>query len=713
MSKALSHSICLEISSPLLGQQVKAYLNEQFPNLSIFEGLSPNSPDRSSPALVVLEHPLASVDNLSWLEQHPVPEKVILLCADRDFLPEASPYQKRILACLPPHQLTELAEQIAKVFRHDSPLNLDQYQGLNVLIDSAMDAIVIVDSHHCIERLNPAGEKMFLISESEIKKKPLNLLIPPRFRSKHNDKIDEFSKTSLSTRKMGMDEYVWGLRSDGKEFPIEVSLLRFDLDGHLHLGAIIRDISKRLQTEQNLKAQAQLIDLIEDAIIVEDLEQHILFWNKGAEKTYGYKRDEVLGESISELVFQQVQHDAFILDNKQSKDDKYTQILQNGYFSAESLSFTKTGKKRLVNSRYILMTDQQGQAESILSVHTDITAKKELEAQLLRSQRMESIGTLAAGISHDLSNLLTPILLTSELMIQDPTLSSIQQQQLLTIKQCSEQTLDILQQILTFARRSVRPKEPVNPLDILSKIQRIIQRTFPSHIRIQTQIENDLWYLHADAPQIEQSLLNLCVNARDAMPEDGELILLSQNIFLNENAPQKPADVPSGPFVLFSVQDTGMGIASEHYEQIFDPFFTTKRLGLGSGLGLSSCLGIARDHGGFIHFHSKQGEGSCFQIYLPALLVSELNPKETPVDIASLRGQDEWIQIVEYPPTLANVLKQTLSHHGYQVMIANNALEAIVQATSNQESCFATLISLDLPDMKGALLGQVLESSRK
>lgn len=443
------------------------------------------------------------------------------------------------------------------------------------------------------------------------------------------------------------------------------------------------------------------------------MEQQILFWNQGAEKIYGYKRDEVLGESLSKLIFQQA-HDGFHIQGQiRLKEDPYSQILQTGSFNAESLHFTKTGKKRLMNSQYILMTDQQGQAESILSVHTDITEKKELEAQLLRSQRLESIGTLATGISHDLSNLLTPILLTSELMLQDTALSSIHQQQILTIKQCSEQTLDILQQILTFARRSVRPKEPVNPLDILSKIQRIIQRTFPSHIRIQTQIEKDLWYLHADAAQIEQSLLNLCINARDAMPETGELILVSQNIFLNENALQKPADIPSGPFVLFSVQDTGVGIAKEHYEQIFDPFFTTKRLGQGSGLGLSTCLGIARDHGGFINFQSKFGEGSCFQMYLPALQEKEFSPKETPLDIASLRGQNEWIQIVEHPPTLAKVMKQTLGHHGYQVMTASNALEAIVQASSNPEDCFATLISLDLPDMKGAMLGQVLRQMKK
>ena len=239
MQKPPSLSICLEIFSLPHAQEVKAYLGEQFPDVYIYEGISTHQTDKSSPTLAVLEHNLPAVDAFNWLENHPVPEKVILLCSAQGFLPAPSHYQERILACLQPHQKSELSEQIATVIKNDPTCDFNQYQELNVLIDSAMDAIVIIDRHYRIKRLNPAGEQMFLISEIEIKNKPLNLLLPQRYRSKHNNKIKIFSKNGQSTQKMGINDHVYGLCSDGREFPIEVSILRFDLDGQLHFGAII------------------------------------------------------------------------------------------------------------------------------------------------------------------------------------------------------------------------------------------------------------------------------------------------------------------------------------------------------------------------------------------------------------------------------------------------------------------------------------------
>ncbi len=366
------------------------------------------------------------------------------------------------------------------------------------------------------------------------------------------------------------------------------------------------DITERNLAEQQLAQQAALLDKARDAILVRDLEHRVTYWNKGAERLYGWTSADATGVRVDQLL----QIDAATFREAERA------VRRNGEWNGEIQTVAKSGVKLTLDSSWTMVRDTEDRPKSILTIDTDVTERKRFEHQYLRAQRLESLGTLAGGIAHDLNNVLTPIMMSLELLAMDET-NKDRLEILATIRSSVRRGADMVKQVLSFARGVEGRHLDVQLTHLLREVAKIANDTFLKSIQVSTVIPDDLRTVSGDPTQLEQVLLNLCVNARDAMPEGGSLTLSAENIILDEHdALLNPGD-KAGACVILFVEDDGTGMPPEIIEKIFDPFFTTKELGKGTGLGLSTSLGIVKSHGGFIRVHSDLGKGTTFAIYFP------------------------------------------------------------------------------------------------
>ncbi len=454
------------------------------------------------------------------------------------------------------------------------------------------------------------------------------------------------------------------------------------------------DITERKKASQRIREQAELLNLAHDAIVVRDLDDRIEFWNRGAERLYGWTADEVRGKRICALIYQDEQ--AFLT----AKDE----LLRTGEWRGELHHVCKDGRKIVVNSRWTLVRDEAGVPQSILAIYTDVTDQKKLEAQFLRSQRLESIGTLAAGVAHDLNNILAPILLVAPLLRGD--LSPAEKEQFLSVVQASaERGAGVVKQMLTFARGADGERVLVQPMYLLEEVAKIAGQTFPKTITIQTEYPQDLGVVEGDPTQLQQVLLNLCVNARDAMPNGGTLRLTSENFEVDEHYASMIPGASAGPHVMMKVSDDGVGIPRHVIDKIFDPFFTTKEVGKGTGLGLSTVIGIVKSYGGFINVYSEPGHTS-FKVFLPTrgAGLAAVDSRET-AKLPDGRGQT--ILVVDDEPTVREAAQSLLRRCGYNVLEAEDGVTALAIFARNTEIDLV-LTDMVMPFMDGFTLIRTL-----
>ncbi|MBD2083014.1 response regulator [Leptolyngbya sp. FACHB-17] len=452
----------------------------------------------------------------------------------------------------------------------------------------------------------------------------------------------------------------------------------------------IRYAIERKRAEQKIREQAALLDIATDAILVQDLDGRILFWNKGAERLYGWCAAEIVGRPYESLS-----------PNSEFAPEAAQSILfEQGEWSGELQRTTKSGKTVTVESRWSLVRGDDDQPKSILVVSTDVTEKKKLEAQFLRVQRMESIGTLASGLAHDLNNILTPILATAQLLqFKFPHLDERNQRLLKMLETNAKRGAALVKQVLLFAR-GVEGEQAVLQLEpLILETQQIAQETFPKSITIETKIAGSLWSIGGNATQLHQVLMNLCVNARDAMPDGGTLTISAENQLVDQAYAQANLDARVGSFVKLTVADTGTGIPPEVVDRIFEPFFTTKEIGKGTGLGLSTVLGIIQGHGGFVSVNSKVGQGTQFDLFLPAVMA--MNVQE-PQAAEILSGHEELVLIVDDEAAIRESSKALLEAYHYQVLTAANGSEAIALYHQHQKDIQVVLVDMMMPVMDGA-----------
>ena len=451
-----------------------------------------------------------------------------------------------------------------------------------------------------------------------------------------------------------------------------------------------RALRDRKLAEEKIREQAALLEVTTDAICLRDLNNQILFWNKGAETLYGWQATEAWGKNASELLFDEPSPEI---------EAALLQVISKGKWQGELTKLTKSGKEILVASRWSQVCDEQGKPKSILTVDTDITDKKHLEAQLFRAQRLESIGTLASGIAHDLNNILTPILAGAQLLpLKFPDADERTRHLLKILEINARRGADLVKQVLSFARGVEGKHITLQLRHIIVELAKILKETFPKSIEISIDVLQDLWMVSGDSTQLHQVLMNLCVNARDAMADGGTLSISAENVLIDENYTRMNLEAKEGLYTLITVADTGIGIPGEILDRIFEPFFTTKDVGQGTGLGLSTVLGIIKSHGGFVNVYSEVGNGTSFQVYLPAVEGMEtLSPEDLPPQ----RGHGELILVVDDEVAIQEITRTSLEAHNYKILVASDGIEAIAVYAQNRDKISAVLMDIMLPLLDG------------
>jgi len=452
----------------------------------------------------------------------------------------------------------------------------------------------------------------------------------------------------------------------------------------------LTDISDRRETEEKLARQAALLDKTRDGIMVLDLDQTIRYWNHGAETLFGWTGKEATGRRQAELL---------CVDIKTASQV----VAEKGEWFGTLSKKNKAGESRVLDCRWTLLRDDQGQPQSILTLDTDITERKQMEAKFLRAQRLESVGTLAGGIAHDFNNLLSPIMMGVDILKR--TTQSTEAKRLLgMIEESSNRAAELVKQILSFARGEAGSRVSVHLSYVVREVESIALRTFPRNITVRLDIEKDLWLVRADPTQMNQVLMNLCVNARDAMPTGGRLTVAARNVAVDEPMVSTNRGAMAGPHILLEVSDTGTGISNENLERVFEPFFTTKEVGRGTGLGLSTVFGIAKDHGGFVNVYSEVGIGTVFKVYIPA--TGSVNAQSFPADVSPKLdfGHGELVLLVDDDSSTLAVSKQVLETSGYRVITATDGANAFSIYHAHRARISIIVTDMMMPVMDGAAL---------
>jgi two-component system, cell cycle sensor histidine kinase and response regulator CckA len=503
---------------------------------------------------------------------------------------------------------------------------------------------------------------------------------------------------------------------ESKPKPASVPSMEFDRE-HLHLvsdklaekveeleklnATLEREITERKAVEKRLREHADIINRAHEAIIIRGFnDQRILFWNRGAERIYGWRTDEAVGRLISELMF---------VDPTEQNGPLRT-LIETGEFHGELRHRAKDGREVIVDARVTLIRNDDGTPHSILGISADTTEHKKLEMQLLRTQRLESIGTLASGVAHDLNNVLGPILMAAE-SLQGNATGAHAAGMVSLIEESARRGSSIVKQVLTFARGVEGERVLINPRHLIDEMVEIAKKTFPKSIEITGQYPEHPWSISGDPTQLHQVLLNLSMNARDTMANGGSLILAAENMEVDENYAAMTPGAKPGPHVILRVSDTGAGIPRAMIDKIFEPFFTTKDLGKGTGLGLSTSLGIVKSHAGFISVSSEQGSGATFEVYLPAVQ-ADVAPfqKEIPVDL--IKGNGELVLLVDDEINVRQVTKITLEKHNYRVMEANDGPEALAIFAQHMDSVDVVLTDMMMPYLDGIAVIRALKKMK-
>jgi two-component system, cell cycle sensor histidine kinase and response regulator CckA len=481
-------------------------------------------------------------------------------------------------------------------------------------------------------------------------------------------------------------------------------LVKGHMSGSELLMRSIRYAIERKRNEAALHQREQefrtLTENAPDIIARFDQNLRYLYVNPAVEQATGLSAQDFLGKTNRDLRMPEAQVEKW--------EEALRKVLSTGEQTAIQLEFSAPSGLKYYQSRCVPEFTLDGSVESVLVMSRDITEQKQLESQLLRAQRMESLGTLASGIAHDMNNILTPILAIAPLLpLNLPPLSEQSQQLLTMLEDNAKRGAALVKQILTFARGLEGERAPVQVKHLIEELDQVIRSTFPKSI---TNIRNiksqDLWLVPANATQLHQVFMNFCVNARDAMPQGGTLSISVENRVIDETYTRMNLEAKTGSYVAITFSDTGTGIPPEHIDRIFEPFFTTKALGEGTGLGLSTAMGIIKNHGGFVTVSSEVGKGTQFQIFLPAVEEIETLLEKSP---ALPLGKGELILVVDDEVNIRETLKITLELQNYRVLTVNDGIEAIAAYAQHRTDIEVVMMDVMMPLMGGSEAIQALQ----
>lgn len=574
-------------------------------------------------------------------------------------------------------------------------------QRLAGIIASASSGIVSIDTQQRIVLMNSTAEKMLGCTLERAQGRNIGEFFPAESRQQHRELLQEFAESANSQKRV-IDE-LRGLRENGEEFPAAMSISKSGAGDQRLVTLLIRDLSEQYASQAKMREQAAILNQIRDAVHIRDTEDQITYWNQGTELVYGWSAEEAVGKYPSELMApQRLPEHAAATES----------LMLYGSWIGEIIQLTKDGREILVEQRRTLLHDASGAANGQLIICLDVSERQRQELHERRRQRLESLGTLAGGIAHDLNNVLTPITMASTMLeLEQP--AATREKLSRTIRASAERGAEMIRQLLAFAGGGKQiERRTVSLDDIVEEVRGLLVHTLPKSIRLSINMSPQLNPIRGDATELTQVLINLAVNARDAMPRGGELSISAQNRFLHKSTTIGATLLPAGRYLELNVCDTGEGVPSQIAEHVFDPFFTTKEHGKGTGLGLATCLGIVHSHGGSLSLSSEEGHGATFTILLPAegeiTRASERGKVPIPADP---RGHGELVLVVDDEDLITAMARDTLESHGYRVMTASNGAEAVDVCISHSSSVAVILMDMMMPVMDGPTAIRTLRST--
>jgi PAS domain S-box-containing protein len=539
-------------------------------------------------------------------------------------------------------------------------------------LDSAVNAIAIIDAEGRIQRVNPATEKLFGYTVAEMLGRNVSLLMPEPYRSAHDAYLGNYLRTGQK-RIIGIGREVLGQRKDGSTFPMHLSVGEFTVSGKRYFIGNIHDLTARRNAEFESVRQRTLFhalfDSCPDAMIISDEAGAIRLYNSAASRIFGYSPADLVGRGV-----QQLRRD----EDRALADDQSSRNGLEGRAGAATAQFRRaSGEIFPGNALTTPITDPSGAHLGTLTLVRDISREVAQEQAWRKLQRMEALGQLTGGIAHDFNNLLTIITGNHELL-EFELETDIQRDLLSRANDAAMMGARLTARLLTFARRRALDAVLVDLNEYVLGMMDLLRRTIGETISLSASLVPDLWIVRADLSEIESAVLNLAINARDAMPTGGKLILETCNVELGEDDLAGEFGVKPGRYVRLSVSDTGIGMAPEVLARAFEPFFTTKQAGKGTGLGLSVIYGFAKQSGGHATLYSEVGRGTTVNVYLPCAVEDPCGAR-TPVtsDVISREPSGQTILVVEDQLPVREVTMRRLKQLGYIVIEAENARAAI------------------------------------
>jgi PAS domain S-box-containing protein len=554
-------------------------------------------------------------------------------------------------------------------------------QMARAIIETALDAFMQLDEVGTVIDWSPKAEAMFGWSRGEIVGRNIReFVIPPENRAVNAERLADFLKDAAKGV-AGRRYEAPSLRRDGKIVDTEISITALQRGSGYLINGFIRDITARVQAERdrdrNREFLNRIIENVTVAVLVKGVrDRRYLLINEAAERLWGVRREQVIGKTAREI-FPQATADVIEENDRQLLKSK-----TNFYLGDHALKSPGNGT-RVVTSNRLAICDQNGEVQYILGVVEDVTERRAMEDQLRQSQKMESIGQLTGGIAHDFNNMLTVITGTIDILadaVKDkPQLAAIAK----LISEAADRGAELTSHLLAFARRQPLQPREIDVNALLVESEKLLHRTLGEQVDIELLLDKEPWLALVDPTQLTTALLNLAVNARDAMPNGGMLTLETGNAVLDQSYADANKDVQPGDYVVIAVSDTGGGIPEAIRHRVFEPFFTTKDVGKGTGLGLSMVYGFLKQSNGHIKMYSEEGYGTTFKLYLPRGTAAAPAGTEA-LSEAAPEGGTETILVVEDDALVRGSVTSQLQSLGYRTLTAANAEEALAIADSGE-----------------------------